>query len=513
MPGSSSDTTADSAGFSVWTDLLACPPRRLPECAREALDYVSDALGHPVFTEWTPRILLQRFGSHAEAKRQQPAVMQLVLVHEQVVQYWNASQIVTAPTSDAPSPEVVLNRLLRALRTRFRRAAPGDAGAAVAPVPKRPSCARVSVTREPVEEGPWLVRTGRYFNDDNGTNTLGITDDAAALKAFLQDRASRSGETRRTYVHEIRRLIAWARAAGVGPLSDLSREALLAYRDALPGVKSLTHASAGPLAPRSIRRALAVVKSLYAYWAQTGYLKANPASALGGTSVDRGSIHPDRFLPPAALAAGDLWLAATLAEPAALGTLRRAAVYALYRYGGVRVAELARSGVAALPRIAVDPQGDWTLEIVGKGNRHRAVPLPQHCVTVLKRYRTARGLPDTPTAFETVALIHGERGAGLGKSGLYREVKAAMIEIAGTAPGQDPARQAALHLASPHWLRHSYVHTLVVENNVPLPVAQQLAGHASVTTTAGYAKTDQTEARRFVTRVFDGADARTGQAD
>ncbi|WP_282183691.1 tyrosine-type recombinase/integrase [Herbaspirillum sp. ST 5-3] len=49
---------------------------------------------------------------------------------------------------------------------------------------------------------------------------------------------------------------------------------------------------------------------------------------------------------------------------------------------------------------------------------------------------------------------------------------------------------SARRAASPHWLRHAYAKTLVVEHKVPLPVAQALLGHAPVQTTAAYAKTD-----------------------
>lgn len=40
--------------------------------------------------------------------------------------------------------------------------------------------------------------------------------------------------------------------------------------------------------------------------------------------------------------------------------------------------------------------------------------------------------------------------------------------------------------------------TLVVDKRVPLPAAQALLGHASVQTTAAYAKTDLAHLREFV---------------
>jgi integrase/recombinase XerC len=52
------------------------------------------------------------------------------------------------------------------------------------------------------------------------------------------------------------------------------------------------------------------------------------------------------------------------------------------------------------------------------------------------------------------------------------------------------------------WLRHAYAKALVVDHQVPLPVAQALLGHASVQTTAAYAKTDLPQLRAFAEKSF-----------
>jgi integrase/recombinase XerC len=72
------------------------------------------------------------------------------------------------------------------------------------------------------------------------------------------------------------------------------------------------------------------------------------------------------------------------------------------------------------------------------------------------------------------------------------------------APG-DSVTLALLRAASTRWLRHGYAHTLVVDHAVSLPVAQQFLGHASVQTTAAYAKSDLARARAFVEGSFPGS--------
>jgi integrase/recombinase XerC len=170
----------------------------------------------------------------------------------------------------------------------------------------------------------------------------------------------------------------------------------------------------------------------------------------------------------------------------------------------VRLAELVWSESTGLPRLDVDAGGNWTLHVLGKGNKLRAIPLPAICLPPLRAYRLARGLTPEPGAFERLPPIHSEKRDALGASGLYDEVKAVFHAAeAHVAPG-DGVTLALLRAASTHWLRHGYAHTLVVDHAVPLPVAQQLLGHASVQTTAAYAKSDLAQARAFVEGSFPG---------
>jgi integrase len=90
----------------------------------------------------------------------------------------------------------------------------------------------------------------------------------------------------------------------------------------------------------------------------------------------------------------------------------------------------------------------------------------------------------------------------LGHSGLYDEVKAVFRAAETHVAPADGVTLAVLRAASTHWLRHGYARTLVVDNAAPLPVAQQLLGHAWVQTTAVYAKTDLAQTRTFVERSF-----------
>jgi integrase/recombinase XerC len=175
----------------------------------------------------------------------------------------------------------------------------------------------------------WLGRSGRFVNRDGGTNTLAVLDDAQAVALFLRERASRSRPTRRAYAADLRRLIGWYRDRQLGPLLDLTRNGLLAWCEALRMVRATIAANGRQRAAvpgeRTQARALAVIASLYQYWFDTGYLIANPAAGLVTGTQARSGFAPQRFLPPAALAACDAWMAATPAGHGLYTYMARAA--------------------------------------------------------------------------------------------------------------------------------------------------------------------------------------------
>lgn len=116
----------------------------------------------------------------------------------------------------------------------------------------------------------------------------------------------------------------------------------------------------------------------------------------------RAAFAPQRFIPAEILAACDAWLALAPfgdAEPDIALVCRRA-IWALYRYSGVRLAELAWAIETGLPRIEVEHDQCWTLYVNGKGQKLRAVPLPTVCIDLLCKYRVVRGLSAAPKGHE-----------------------------------------------------------------------------------------------------------------
>lgn len=525
---------------SHWIDTAASPPQPLPDSIEAALDYLAGATGHPVYLRWTLARLKRGCPSLADAKREHPTVFALLLEHEAAVEYWDRGRLRIVAADDAPAPEIILQRVLHQHRRRFHEVSNGRAllpATTAAPAaatartavwlaalePPHPIAANVTAAASVTPAtGGWLARAGRFVNGSMVTNTLGVADDAQAVILFLRDRASRSPHTLRAYLADLHRLIAWCEQEQLGPLSDLTRHDLLAYRRALenepkhgPAIGEETPLStrhperrAHPGGPHEqsaavASRALAVISSLFRYWLKTGYLIANPAADLSAGGAARAAWTPTRIMPARVIALCDAVVMGS--APTGLTSpvwTRRCAIWSLYRYGGVRLAELVWSDAIGLPRLDVDAEGHWTLHVRGKGKKRRAIPLPAVSLPPLRAYRLARGLTITPAPFERLPVIHSEKRDALGASGLYDEVKAVFRAAEQHVAPADGVTLAVLRAASTHWLRHGYARTLVVDHAVPLPVAQQLLGHASVQTTAAYAKTDLAQMRALVEGSF-----------
>ena len=116
----------------------------------------------------------------------------------------------------------------------------------------------------------------------------------------------------------------------------------------------------------------------------------------------------------------------------------------------------------------------------GKGNKERVVPIPPGAVRALRAYLDVRGDEPGPLFVRSkkggqfVQMVTSDQGrlAPITDQAVYHIL-------------QRRSEEAVVAPFSPHDLRRTYIGDLLDEG-ADLSVAQQLAGHASPTTTAGY---------------------------
>ena len=218
-----------------------------------------------------------------------------------------------------------------------------------------------------------------------------------------------------------------------------------------------------PLAASSAARAVAAVRGLHAFAAREG---------LAGEDV-AGQVRPPtpaRRLPRAiGIAEVERLIAATGTggEPGSPLPLRDRALLELLYGTGARISEAVG--------LDVDDLGGAALRLVGKGGKHRVVPVGSYAAAALDAY-LVRGRPALAEARRELAaspaVFLNARGGRLTRQGAWGVLQAA-------------AERAGLTGVSPHTLRHSFA-THLLDGGADVRVVQELLGHASVTTTQVY---------------------------
>jgi len=304
------------------------------------------------------------------------------------------------------------------------------------------------------------------------------TDPIAAYLASLEHERRLSAHTLRGYAYELEQLKTLANGR---PLERVSAAEVR-------GAAARAHASG--LSARSIAHRLSAWRAFYRWLAGRIELDANPVAAVRA---------PKRAKTlPKALSVDDA--AALMDAPGAdtAEALRDRAILELFYSSGLRLAELVGLDVHYVKRDGYESSG-WLkrdaaeVEVHGKGNRHRAVPVGKKALDALDAWLAVRGslvkLDDAPLFLS----VRGKRMA----PGVVRERVKRMALAAGIP--------ANVH---PHVLRHSFA-THLLQSSGDLRAVQELLGHASISATQVYTSLDF----QHLARIYDSAHPRAKKRD
>ncbi|MET0264446.1 MAG: tyrosine-type recombinase/integrase [Duganella sp.] len=304
---------------------------------------------------------------------------------------------------------------------------------------------------------------------------------------------------------ELFRFLTWCREEAGKTLRQLTVADLNSYKDFLkappaewicttkwPRSDPRYRPFSGPLSDASRRQAMIAVKGLFAYAAQTGYLRRDPAALVKHVKT-ASTQRITRYLTQDALKLA-VDTIATQEAPTPAAIRRRARDHFLlsaYIHTGARLNEIVSADMGALYS---EGNGRWWLDVVGKGNKPRRLPVPPDMLAAFRQYRIAFGLlPHTVRADQTPLVLssRAKNPARITDEAASDALKAIFAAAANAAAATGDADMAAtLRQASAHWLRHSML-TNHANNGVQLKTLQDTAGHASIATTAAYLhKTD-----------------------
>lgn len=224
----------------------------------------------------------------------------------------------------------------------------------------------------------------------------------------------------------------------------------------------LAHLHSKKLAPRSISRALACLRTFFRFLVAEGQLNSSPADAVP---------HPKGAQTTPEIA--DRYAIEDLLEgfpdtPA--GRRDRAIVELLYA-AGLRVGELVALDLHDL-RVS-----ERMLRVQGKGRKERLVPFGRKAADAISAYLPERGRWRSKCRDDEEPLFVNQRGGRL----TDRSVRRLLTEAV--------RQSATLTHIHPHALRHAFA-THLLEAGMDLRAIQELLGHSSLATTQIYTKVD-----------------------
>lgn len=365
-------------------------------------------------------------------------------------------------------------------------------------------------------------------------NQMNAINDIEAVQAFLAAKSRKSLATKRQYHKEVSRFMAWLAIECRLSVSATTSDTLRAYERFLsyptPAARWIGKAGrqkpdatgwippfAGQLSPASIAQALTILRSMFSFLAETGYLRGNPFVAFGAiaqvTRDEHGRVFTtsgdnpvDRVLQEdekdALRAAIELLPQETRRQQFHYNRMRW--LLALLLMTGLRRAEAAAMLMTDIKRL----RDGYFLSVIGKGSKIRLVPMPETLVEELKTYRRSLGMYDMPLPGEDTPLVAPLRkgGGNMTSMEIYRIVKNAITVLI------DQYREHGAHIeaerlqrVSTHWLRHTYA-TDIVNSGADLRIAQDNLGHKDLNTTRRYVAENRGEQMAAVCKAFDGQD-------
>jgi len=224
------------------------------------------------------------------------------------------------------------------------------------------------------------------------------------------------------------------------------------------------------MASRSIARHLTTLRNFYRFLLEKGSITTDPTELL--TAPKQWQSLP-KYLNNQQI--NDLITAPDLTRPQ--GLRDRAMLEFLYATG-LRVSELCKVKVSDLE------MNMGFVRVVGKGNKHRIVPVGKSALDAVTRYLES-GRPRLLKGRASPYLFATNRGGAMSRQAFWKLL------------GGYGKRAGIFHDLTPHVLRHTFA-THLLEGGADLRSVQTMLGHADISTTQIYTHVMRSRLRRTV---------------
>ncbi|HTG43034.1 MAG TPA: tyrosine recombinase [Verrucomicrobiae bacterium] len=283
------------------------------------------------------------------------------------------------------------------------------------------------------------------------------------VEDFLQHVRNERGQaenTQRTYSALLGRFVRWAEKNGLATWQSIDLRHLTEFllEEQQRKVARTPEGSVQKLSTSSIYLEIAAFRAFYKFCESEKLLSENVAENLS---------LPQRWKRlPKNLTASEIELLLRPHQPESPQSLCEDAILELSYASGLRLAEL-RS--IRLEQLHFDA---GFINVIGKGNKERVVPIGKSAVTAVEKY-LRQGRPHLVKKKSPGAVFLTQRGTAFAPVTMWLRIK------------KRADRCGIKRNVTPHMLRHSFA-THLLENGADLRVIQEMLGHSSISTTEVY---------------------------
>jgi integrase/recombinase XerD len=278
---------------------------------------------------------------------------------------------------------------------------------------------------------------------------------------YLRHERGQSEKTQKTYAAQLNWFLKWAETRGITDWKAVTLSDLMAFIEdemkrplKTAGEKNATRKPS----PETIYLEIAALRAFYKFAENEKILPVNIAENLS---------LPKRWKRlPKGLTTREVESLLKPEIPATPQSLCDQAIIEFAYASGLRLAELRNIRLEQLHLEA------GFVNVVGKGNKERVVPVGRTAVAAIEQYLSA-GRPKLVTPKSPANLFLTQRGTPFAAVTMWKRVKR-RAKYSGVARN-----------ITPHMLRHSFA-THLLENGADLRVIQELLGHANISTTEVY---------------------------
>lgn len=280
--------------------------------------------------------------------------------------------------------------------------------------------------------------------------------------SYLRHERGQSENTQKTYAGLLGNFLKWAEQQGLTDWNQVELPHLMSFIEherarALQTEKEKDNPTR-KLSSESVYLEIAALRAFYNFAEQEKFVSVNVAENL---SLPRRWKRLPKSL-------SDLEIEQLLQpeQPATPSSLCDQAILELAYSSGLRLSELKD---LRLEQLHLESN---FINVIGKGNKERVVPVGSQAVAALEHY-LANGRPKLVSKKSPANVFLTQRGTPFARCTLWLRIK------------QRVKRSGVSRNVTPHMLRHSFA-THLLEHGADLRVIQEMLGHATIRTTEVY---------------------------